>query len=1222
MRYLNKIVFINSASVKYAEINLDGNVHFIGTQGVGKSTLLRAILFFYNADKTKLGIPREKQNFDEYYFPYQNSYLIYEVAVDKNYYTVLAFKTQGRTAFRFIDAAYNKNFFIDKNGRAYETFDKIREALGKNIHAGKIINNYEQFRDIIYGNNKSLKSEYRKYALIESKQYQNIPRTIQNVFLNSKLDAHFIKETIIKSLNEEEIKIDLKTYSKSHLREFELEFNDLRKWNECNKKGEYPVQKQAQKVLSLFQAHNYLINENQNLSKQLLWRINFVNKEKPALEHRFKDELLNRKMLYEQIEKADKLYNNRVQKIVSKIDFIDNQLKKSSEQKKHYQAINIKEIISRVEQKPFLEKEKEDLRQQKDILSAQFIDIEEKYKTLNDKIKNQFEYFKNRSIDSKNAKEREFFHLKDEINEKYHQIIEEIRTQHKEELDAIRNKIGIIKEEIAKEEQEKTKIRYQELFKQEIENIEIEILQLTDSKRNYETAKQKSENEIVNIRKNWEFDNKNTENEIKRQIEEKNKEIKQRENEISKIKQKLESEKDTFYEWLNTNVSHWTETIGKVIDEEHVLFKTGLSPQKTNENQNSFYGVKINVNNIEKSVKSIDDYKKELEDYKAQIIRLQKEIAGLETRLNDELKKHKRKYQEKINEHQKKIRQFAYEIDKADTRLQKLEIEKNELKKKAEERKKEKLQVVQNKINKANENLIKTENLYEKTEKNINRQISLKEKEKKQLIAEAKSKLDSELKEIDIAIKKKKEETDTELAQIKQNLDKELKNKGADTEKINLLESKIAEIEQELIFIENNRDKVVEYRKDKRELFDKEADFKRERAKLTKQKDAESEKHETDKQKLNNKLSVLNDLIKNLEEKLKEYEQDLDKFEDFKKSDISNHLLFENYEADEKYKTTSTALKIIEQINQKYYESRERFDEFKTAIHRFTGNFSENNIFKFETQFQHSSDYIEFAENLENFIKNDVASEVEKRINERFATIIKQIGKETNEILSKEGEIEDVIRKINKDFSAKNFVGAIKSMEMRTVKSSNKIMNLLIEISRFNEENALTLGERNLFSVHDTDKKNEQAIRLLQQLTKEMENYKSDYITLSDSFGIKFRIMENNNDTGWQEKLSNVGSEGTDVLIKAMINIMLLNVFKENASKKFKDFKLHCMMDEIGKLHPNNVKGILKFANDRNILLINGSPTSYNASDYKHTYLLSKDEQSITRVKRLVSLNT
>jgi type IV secretory pathway ATPase VirB11/archaellum biosynthesis ATPase len=80
MRYLNKIVFINSAGISYADISIDGNVHFIGTQGVGKSTTLRAILFFYNADKLKLGIEKGKRTFDEYYFPYGNSFIVYEVA--------------------------------------------------------------------------------------------------------------------------------------------------------------------------------------------------------------------------------------------------------------------------------------------------------------------------------------------------------------------------------------------------------------------------------------------------------------------------------------------------------------------------------------------------------------------------------------------------------------------------------------------------------------------------------------------------------------------------------------------------------------------------------------------------------------------------------------------------------------------------------------------------------------------------------------------------------------------------------------------------------------------------------------------------------------------------------------------------------------------------------------------------------------------------------------
>ena len=59
--------------------------------------------------------------------------------------------------------------------------------------------------------------------------------------------------------------------------------------------------------------------------------------------------------------------------------------------------------------------------------------------------------------------------------------------------------------------------------------------------------------------------------------------------------------------------------------------------------------------------------------------------------------------------------------------------------------------------------------------------------------------------------------------------------------------------------------------------------------------------------------------------------------------------------------------------------------------------------------------------------------------------------------------------------------------------------------------------------------------------------------------------MENDNDTGWADKLSHVGSEGTDSLVKAMINIML----------------------------------------------INSSPTTYNVSDYRYTYLQQKGREMI-----------
>ena len=60
---------------------------------------------------------------------------------------------------------------------------------------------------------------YRKFAIVESSKYQNIPRTIQHVFLNSRLDADFVKDTIIQSMNEEDVSIDL-TYYRSQIEAF------------------------------------------------------------------------------------------------------------------------------------------------------------------------------------------------------------------------------------------------------------------------------------------------------------------------------------------------------------------------------------------------------------------------------------------------------------------------------------------------------------------------------------------------------------------------------------------------------------------------------------------------------------------------------------------------------------------------------------------------------------------------------------------------------------------------------------------------------------------------------------------------------------------------------------------------------------------------------------------------------------------------------------------
>ena len=225
--------------------------------------------------------------------------------------------------------------------------------------------------------------------------------------------------------------------------------------------------------------------------------------------------------------------------------------------------------------------------------------------------------------------------------------------------------------------------------------------------------------------------------------------------------------------------------------------------------------------------------------------------------------------------------------------------------------------------------------------------------------------------------------------------------------------------------------------------------------------------------------------------------------------------------------------------------------------------------------------------------------------------------------MNHQSQIETVIRDINRDFQEKQFAGVIKSIELRAEQSDDSMMRLLQRIKEFYDENSLNMGAANLFSEGNNDEVNKKVVDYLAKFVGQLQkDPHKQALTLSDTFNLQFRVKENDHDTGWVERINNVGSDGTDILVKAMINIMLINVFKNKASRnKNQDFIIHCMMDEIGKLHPNNIQGILNFANTRNIYLVNSSPMSYNAYDYRYTYMLTKDQKSMTIVTRLLKKN-
>ncbi len=727
MRYLNKIILINSASVKYSEINVDGNVHFIGTQGVGKSRLLRALLFFYNANQQKLGIPIGKKSFVEFYFPFQDSYIIYEVFRETGAYCILAFKSQGRVCFRFINSGYDKQYFIDENGRAFESWEKQKTAFGKEISYTKKIDRYEDYRNILYGNSQSVGVEFRKYSILESRQFQNIPRAIQHVFLNYKVESEFIKDTIIKSLNEDEIKVDLSNYA-HHLKDFETQLSDIKKWTEKTRNGEIVVRKQAETVATTYLSIQHLENEKKKTAGQLVWQLHEIKNQQPVFKEKFERQESKKSQLHQKLSDIEKKFQTKKDKINGEINVLANKLKDAKLKSDEYEKMDIESIIQRVFKKKDWENEKAHLIKRKEILEGKFADITQKYEAQINQFNNQFAAFENAKRTEENNANHNLFLFKEALNKEYEILLDDIKKQHADKLELSKNVVEENKTLIQNLLIKKSEIKHRRFYETEIEKWKNDIFAFRDKIRIAQSENKNYKDEIETIKKQWEIERERIEEIAAQKKSNFSIEINTLHNKVASIETRINNSKDSLYGWLNEEYPGWGKTIGKVIDEENILFQTGLSPQKISEKDLTFYGIKLDLEEINKTVKTVADYEKDKAEFFTRIEKLQKDISSVSAQMNAGLENLKRRHQPVINKCKDAIRTNEYLIEQSKLKSDDATVNLEEQVKKAEADKNSALENVEISIQKTNEEKLNSEKAVNEIESNIQKQIEQKEK--------------------------------------------------------------------------------------------------------------------------------------------------------------------------------------------------------------------------------------------------------------------------------------------------------------------------------------------------------------------------------------------------------------------------------------------------------------------------------------------------------------
>jgi len=1213
-RILNRIVQINIANVKYSDLELSGNTCFVGTNNFGKTSLQRAILFFYSANTRGLGISSSQKPFEEHYFKFENSYLIYEIQTENKPFFVIIYR-HNKLVFRFVDAEYNPDFFFNENDEAIKIKEVISGLDKRGVFVSQQIDTFERYRNIIYGTETD-KVLSKFHILKGNEKYQNIPKSITNVFLSSKssIDSRFIKDFIANSLTTENSSIKLEQVERQ-LRQFNEKYSDIETY----------IKKDTQQLIEFIdkkydQVH-MLKGAQMEMADKLGSSLRYAETQNETVIKASQEKQAELDRLSEAHDEQKTLLEEKQKDVREEIGYYDRTIREANKKLKDYKEKNIEQAVEKNAEREKIQVELNIARREYESLTSNVQSIEMKFSSLIEQLRND----KTAYINKINARTSEIFNHYNELQllqkNEFNKKDAELKQKREDALSETNAEITEKQIEFNELKAEEKVIRNTRFYEAEIKAHETELADLRAI--NY---KNKSElaiktNLVQSNQKDWEALETKLKNSLSNQIQKTNNEIIRIKTEIKNIEEKLNVQHNALYGYLEKNVKDWQNTIGKVVNEE-LLFRTDLNPSLTEEKGISLYGVSLKLDDVKIVSKSIEEYQFEKNERLATIRDLEESLNQFQTANNEEKMLAADKYGKQLGELKEDLKVLTYSLELAEKREKKLILELEDWKQRASTEIEQSLSGNRQKLNIIEEELSVLNKKKNNLLNDFNLQFDKLKAFNNERLADLKSRQESEISELEVEKKNQVKEYEEKERALSSEKESNFKAKGVDSKEITKIDARIKELQEALKEIEQYAQIVSDYLKDKREIFDKLPDLIQKKDEYVKSANDLTSELEEISRKYNIKRMELNKQKRALEEELIEFNNGINYFtKNFRETPVFNKYA-DIIDRAEPKKTNYSVMDLCTQLLKNDSHFNEEYGAFQRYVNEFAGKFRLDNHFNFIIRNDATQgEYERFAQNLRSFVN-------ENKIELSIAETATQIGLVTDSIATKVRElsgqkdkIQHIITLIAEDFKKAEFEESklIEFIKIRLEDSDNKVYKLLKRIQEFREENGLVYNEglfNTDFATHKHKEISNRAVKLLDQLRTAIKEQEQEEIRLQDLFELKFNIKEGLNETGWTHKIDSIGSTGTDILVKAIIYITLLHVFiKESSHRGSSDFKVHCIIDEVGQISAHYLRELLRFAKNRNIMMINGLPNKSGLeAHYKYTYQFRREENNNVRI--------
>lgn len=1187
MPKLERIILINSAGFDYLEFPVGGHGQVIGVNGHGKSTLLRTILFFYlgTNEKSPYALHETKSDFVSHYLGDPPSYLIYEVARGNGApsYHIAVTRPAARIQFQFIDAPFLKDYYL--NGSFVQTIDVVLQKLRDAGCPHDSVASYDEFSRRLYGIASSPYAVFRP-APRSSGQVSILPRIISGIFTVSQLDADKLKAALTCGVREDSLTTEL---------DLLLLKNQLENFRRVNRavKTFLRFEDDAQALVDIAEEFEAAKGERQRAVEDLARMAGRLpERAKEIQEHQSVLES-ERSQTAEQYERDKSELAIAIKQLGESIAVLDEKISRGEKVAADYAAGQISKKAEELESLPRLREEKRLADEEYATLTAKYDDENTRKERMLANIQQswtelsrQFEQRRaeaeralGQSVEKLGAERATAFGGLEDEQQRAMASFTARRAGHVYSRGKLNEEFKAWADTPEPDELKKARKRSEAVrHKQHTESSRLHTLrgELTLQKEQRDRAREKIEQSAEAERGNWQ--SKVDDGKQKR----------------DRAAEELERFAASLANFFQTNAPETWPHAAKTLAHETLFHDAAdLGAKRADSGANSVWGVEMSTDKLPVSADGYDR-----ESLEANLQALQKALAHD----SDQLAASQQRYVAAVDAFEKQAAEahglLLSKVDSSDQLWRTLRDEADQL---------------ENRVITLNSQFEthrrEWRSKLEKRDNELNdeeRQLRAEQTASEDQFRQRKQRLESDFNGRKAGLTKQRDDAlasiqdnegealrnrDAERLRIEKAFQESLTKQGANHDLVRAAKERADSTTSNISRIAAFEREVLEFQGLKREFVDP-LDSHRSRRRNT-QDSLEAE---------NNRLSLLE---KRNQQALGAFQRRHDELEQHRKALQSDEDAVHGFRKDTRFMLEWSLFDdgrlepapfyragaarefadLAASAHEKRVEIEKRADKNARAfLNHFDQETLDRKVLGFSPIHEHFAWHVFVGAELRPFVAGRGIQGMKQIQTQEFEQLIRNI-------CAKNADFREGIRQVNQtsalvqsNLGRNNFVDVLDSIELKVERVDNNLTRILSELESFA---GLTFSaDRDLFGKRADRDQIDKAIETFTRLVREIESSREKRLQLTDYFDFLIRVRENGHDMDWRKSLDHIGSTGTDYLVKMLIYLSLIEVYRERAIDARNGSTVHCVLDETGVLAPKYVRRILEYAKERGIILI------------------------------------